>query len=44
MSRPRWQAKAALLHLKETEQIRKQVRPAEVTPEFAELTPEALGT
>lgn len=44
MARPRWQAKAALLHLKETEQIRKQTRPVEVTPEFAELTPEALGT
>ncbi|OBG81092.1 propanediol utilization protein [Mycobacterium sp. NS-7484] len=44
MARPRWQAKAALLHLKETEQIRKQARPVEVTPQFAEPTSEALGT
>jgi len=36
MARPRWQAKAALLHLKETEQIRKQARPVEVVPQFAE--------
>ncbi|BBY30437.1 propanediol/glycerol family dehydratase medium subunit [Mycolicibacterium sediminis] len=35
MARPRWQAKAALLHLKETEQIRKQARPLEVSPEFS---------
>lgn len=35
MARPRWQAKAALLHLKETEQIVKQARPLEVTPRFA---------
>jgi propanediol dehydratase medium subunit len=35
MARPRWQAKAALLHLKETELVRKQARPVEVVPEFA---------
>ncbi|WP_197382368.1 propanediol/glycerol family dehydratase medium subunit [Mycolicibacterium mengxianglii] len=35
MARPRWQAKAALLHLKETELVRKQVRPVEVVPEFS---------
>lgn len=35
MARPRWQAKAALLHLKETEQIRKQARPLEVSPRFS---------
>jgi propanediol dehydratase medium subunit len=35
MARPRWQAKAALLHLKETEQIRKQVRPVEVVARFS---------
>ena len=34
MARPRWQAKAALLHLKETEQIRKGNKPVEVTPKF----------
>ena len=38
MARPRWQAKAALLHLKETEQIRKQVKPVEVVPQFAQST------
>jgi propanediol dehydratase medium subunit len=37
MARPRWQAKAALLHLKETEQIRKNARPLEVAPQFCEL-------
>lgn len=31
MARPCWQAKAALLHLKEFEQIRHGVRPVEVT-------------
>lgn len=35
MARPRWQAKAALLHLKETELVRKNARPVEVVPEFA---------
>jgi propanediol dehydratase medium subunit len=35
MARPRWQAKAALLHLKETELVRKDAKPVEVTPEFA---------
>lgn len=35
MARPRWQAKAALLHLKETELIRKGARPVEVVPEFS---------
>lgn len=35
MARPRWQAKAALLHLKETEQVNKQQRPMEVVPEFS---------
>ena len=34
MARPRWQAKAALLHLKETELVRKGARPVEVIPEF----------
>lgn len=43
MARPRWQAKAALLHLKETEQIRKNARPIEVVAQFAQI-PEALGT
>jgi propanediol dehydratase medium subunit len=39
MARPRWQAKAALLHLKETEQIRKGAPPVEVLPQFSqELT------
>jgi propanediol dehydratase medium subunit len=38
MARPRWQAKAALLHLKETELVRKQARPVEVVPEFATAT------
>jgi propanediol dehydratase medium subunit len=37
MARPRWQAKAALLHLKETEQIRKQAPPVEVLPQFTEV-------
>lgn len=35
MARPRWQAKAALLHLKETELVRKGARPVEVKPEFS---------
>jgi propanediol dehydratase medium subunit len=35
MARPRWQAKAALLHLKETELVRKGARPVEVMPEFS---------
>ncbi len=35
MARPRWQAKAALLHLKETELIVKGAKPVEVMPEFA---------
>jgi propanediol dehydratase medium subunit len=35
MARPRWQAKAALLHLKETEQIQKGARPVEVVAEFS---------
>jgi len=35
MARPRWQAKAALLHLKETELVRKDAKPVEVTPKFA---------
>jgi propanediol dehydratase medium subunit len=35
MARPRWQAKAALLHLKETELVRKGAKPVEVTPEFS---------
>jgi propanediol dehydratase medium subunit len=35
MARPRWQAKAALLHLKETELVRKGARPVEVVPEFS---------
>ncbi|MGE2832653.1 propanediol/glycerol family dehydratase medium subunit [Mycobacterium sp. SMC-4] len=37
MARPRWQAKAALLHLKETEQISRQAPPVEVTPQFCEV-------
>ncbi|ANE82029.1 propanediol utilization protein [Mycobacterium adipatum] len=36
MARPRWQAKAALLHLKETEQIVKGAKPVEVVPQFAQ--------
>jgi len=32
MARPRWQAKAALLHLKETELVRKGAKTVEVTP------------
>mgnify|MGYP001807603881 CR=1 FL=1 len=36
MARPRWQAKAALLHLKETEQVRRQLKPVVVTPEFTQ--------
>ncbi|GAB5897926.1 propanediol/glycerol family dehydratase medium subunit [Mycolicibacterium mageritense] len=43
MARPRWQAKAALLHLKETEQIRKQAKPVEVVAEFAQPSG-ALGS
>lgn len=35
MARPRWQAKAALLHLKETEQVRKGSKPVEVAAKFA---------
>ena len=35
MARPRWQAKAALLHLKETEQIRKGAKPVEVAATFS---------
>ncbi|MBS1692354.1 MAG: propanediol/glycerol family dehydratase medium subunit [Actinobacteria bacterium] len=35
MARPRWQAKAALLHLKETEQVRKGTKPVEVAAEFS---------
>lgn len=35
MARPRWQAKAALLHLKETEQIRKGDKPVEVAATFS---------
>lgn len=35
MARPRWQAKAALLHLKETEQIVKGAKPVEVTATFS---------
>ena len=42
MARPRWQAKAALLHLKETEQISKGARPVEVVAEFSSATPVAL--
>jgi propanediol dehydratase medium subunit len=38
MARPRWQAKAALLHLKETELVRKGVAPVEVSPEFSAAT------
>lgn len=35
MARPRWQAKAALLHLKETELVRKGAKTVEVIPEFS---------
>ncbi|WP_231750915.1 propanediol/glycerol family dehydratase medium subunit [Mycobacterium sp. NAZ190054] len=35
MARPRWQAKAALLHLKETEQIVKGAKPVEVQAVFS---------
>lgn len=35
MARPRWQAKAALLHLKETELVRKGAPTLEVIPEFS---------
>lgn len=35
MARPRWQAKAALLHLKETELIIKGAKPVEVTAHFS---------
>ncbi|MBB2989949.1 propanediol dehydratase medium subunit [Mycolicibacterium iranicum] len=35
MARPRWQAKAALLHLKETEQIVKGAKPVEVAAAFS---------
>jgi propanediol dehydratase medium subunit len=35
MARPRWQAKAALLHLKETELVRKGAKTVEVMPEFS---------
>jgi propanediol dehydratase medium subunit len=34
MARPRWQAKAALLHLKETELIVKGAKPVEVSPQY----------
>ncbi len=37
MARPRWQAKAALLHLKETELIAKGSKPVEVTAQFGEV-------
>ena len=36
MARPRWQAKAALLHLKETELVVKGAKPVEVVPQFAQ--------
>lgn len=36
MARPRWQAKAALLHLKETELVRKGAKTVEVTPVFSD--------
>lgn len=35
MARPRWQAKAALLHLKESEQIVRGAPPVEVLPRFS---------
>ncbi|OPX09472.1 propanediol/glycerol family dehydratase medium subunit [Mycobacterium sp. AT1] len=35
MARPRWQAKAALLHLKETELVRKGAPTVEVVPEYS---------
>ncbi|GAA0970286.1 Propanediol dehydratase medium subunit [Nocardioides aquaticus] len=35
MARPRWQAKAALLHLKETEIIVQGAKPVEVQPQYA---------
>lgn len=35
MARPRWQAKAALLHLKETEQIVRGAKPVEVAAAFS---------
>ncbi|WP_269466572.1 propanediol/glycerol family dehydratase medium subunit [Mycobacterium sp. MS1601] len=35
MARPRWQAKAALLHLKETELVRKGAKTVEVVPEYS---------
>jgi propanediol dehydratase medium subunit len=38
MARPRWQAKAALLHLKETELVRKGAATVEVSPEFSAAT------
>jgi propanediol dehydratase medium subunit len=38
MARPRWQAKAALLHLKETELVRKGAKPVEVMPKFSAAT------
>jgi propanediol dehydratase medium subunit len=38
MARPRWQAKAALLHLRETELVRKGAKPVEVMPEFSAAT------
>ena len=43
MARPRWQAKAALLHLKETEQISKGAKPVEVQAEFSSAAPAALS-
>ena len=38
MARPRFQAKAALLHLKETEHIDKGVKPIEVQPKISSAT------
>lgn len=35
MARPRYQAKGALLHLKETERIQEGAKPVEVIPRFA---------
>lgn len=35
MARPRWQAKAALLHLKETEMVVRGAKPVEVTPKYS---------
>lgn len=38
MARPRFQAKAALLHLKETEQIDERIRPIEVESKISSVT------